>query len=302
MKKILITAATLLLIASVFTSCGRSELRGFNRTETGLHYRFYVKSDSPRAQIGDIIVGEMWVHIDEELNVTNAGNPDVLAQVELPHSDDLLYNLVMEAFQMIGVGDSVKFAICLDMLRGADSESRNPFIPEGNIMFYTFKVTGIYSPEEFELRMQMEQIIGEAIEAEMLAAFLEEEGVTAQPNDDGVYVIITNRGTGARATTGRMIQMHYVGRLIDGTVFDTSFEDVAREHGLFTPMRQYDPLEFPVGVGQMIPGMDNALVDMRAGTRATLIIPSNMAYGGHAMGMIPAFSTLIFDIEIVAVN
>jgi len=296
MKKILITAAALLLVAGIFTSCGRSELRGFSRTETGIHYKFYVKTDNPRAQIGDIIVAEIWVYVGDQLEFSNAGMPEPLFQVIPPmHEGDL-----MEALMMVGRGDSVKFAFCLETLR-----RHNPGMmedPDNDFLFYTIKIDGVYTEEEFEIRMQMEQMIGEAIEAEMLAAFLAEEGITARPNDDGVYVIVTNRGTGARATTGRMIQMHYVGRLIDGTVFDTSLEDVAREYGLFTPMRQYTPLEFPVGVGQVIPGMDNVLVDMRAGTRATLIIPSNMAYGGRAMDMIPAFSTLIFDIELVAVN
>jgi len=150
--------------------------------------------------------------------------------------------------------------------------------------------------------MEMEQMIGEAVEAEILAAFIEDEGITVRPNADGVYIITTRTGSGVRATRGRTIEMNYVGRLLDGTVFDTNLEDVARENGLFTPMRQYVPLPFQVGVGQVIQGMDNALVDMRAGSKVTLIIPSNMAYGSRNMDMIPPFSTLIFEVEIVAVN
>ncbi|MCL2413988.1 MAG: FKBP-type peptidyl-prolyl cis-trans isomerase [Bacteroidales bacterium] len=299
MKRILITAAALLLVAGMFTSCGRSELRGFSRTETGLHYKFYVKTDSPRAQVGEIIVGEIWMYQDDELLFSNEGNPMPLFQVGAPVYDAGLKDaLLEEALLMIGAGDSVKFAYRLEMFPHIWDEQ------EVDFLFHTIKVHGVYTEEEFEMRMQMEQMIGEAIEAEILAEFLAEEGITARPNDDGVYVIVTRRGSGAVASRGRNIQMHYVGRLIDGTVFDTSREDVAREYGLFTPMRDWVPLPFQAGMGQMIPGLDNAVIGMNVGTRATLIIPSNMAYGTHGMPQagIPGFSTLVFDIEIVAVN
>jgi FKBP-type peptidyl-prolyl cis-trans isomerase len=297
MKKILLAAATLFMVASVFTSCGgRSELRGFKKTKTGLHYKFHVKTDSPRAQLGDIIIAEIWVYLGEELEYTNAGAPEPMFQVlESQHTGDL-----MEALKMIGRGDSVTFAFNLDTLR-----KYNPGMmanEETRFLLYTIKVEGVYSEAEFEIKMEEDQIRGEVEDAERLAAYISEQGITVKPNADGVYMIVKTRGTGAPATKGKTILMNYTGRLLDGTIFDTSLENVAKEHDLWNPQRQYIPLEFPVGLGQVIPGMDNALVDMRVGTKATLIIPSNMAYGARATASIPAFSTLIFDIEIVGVK
>jgi FKBP-type peptidyl-prolyl cis-trans isomerase len=296
MKKILLAAAALLMVASVFTSCGRGELRGFKKTKNGLHYKFHVKTDSPRAQLGDIIIAEIWVYMGEELEYTNEGAPEPMFQVmESQHAGDL-----MEALMMIGAGDSVTFAFNLETLR-----QHNPGMPEdpnNKFLFYTIKVEGVYSEAEFEIKMEEDRIRGEVEEAERLAAYISEQGITVKPNADGVFVIVKTRGTGAVASRGKSIEINYIGRLLDGTVFDTSLEDVARESGLWTPEGRFEPLPFQVGVGQLIIGMDNALVDMRVGTKATLIIPSNVAYGARAQGSIPAFSTLVFDVEIVSVK
>jgi FKBP-type peptidyl-prolyl cis-trans isomerase len=304
MKKILLAATALLMMAGILTSCGGGQLKGFKKTKTGLHYKFHVKADSPRAEIGDIIVAEIWVHFgndvssisDDNLEYTNAGTPDPLFQVmESQYDGD-----IMEALRMIGAGDSVTFAFNLETMRkhnqGMMMEDDNKFL------FWTIKVDGVYSEEEFEIKMEEDQIRGEAEEQERIAAYISEEGITVKPNADGVYVIVHRRGTGAVATRGKNIEMNYTGRLLDGTIFDTSLESVAREHDLFMPGRDYVPLPFMVGVGQVIPGMDNAILDMRVGTKATLIIPSNVAYGARSQGNIPGFSTLIFDIEIVSVK
>jgi len=301
MRKILLTATALLIIASVLTSCGRGDIKGFRKTNSGLNYNFHVKTNSPKAQLGEIIIGEIWMYAGDELLFTNEGNPMPLFQVgDLMYDGAMKDSLLLEALLMIGVGDSVTFAYNLNMLR-----ENNPHIwgeRDEDFIFHTIKVERVYTEDEFEIWMAGEQIRAEAEEAAKLAVFISEQGITAKPNADGVYVIVERRGTGAQATRGKTIGINYIGRLVDGTVFDTSFETVAREEGLFAPGRPYEPLAFPVGAGNVIPGMDNALVDMRVGTKARLIIPSNVGYGGHAVPGIPAFSTLIFDIEVVSVR
>ncbi|MCL2682507.1 MAG: FKBP-type peptidyl-prolyl cis-trans isomerase [Bacteroidales bacterium] len=294
MRKILFVAAALLMTASILTSCGRGgKLKGFKRTESGLNYKFHIKTDSPRAQLDDIIIAEIWMYLGEELEYTNAGSPEPMFQVMEPqHPGDL-----MEALQMIGTGDSVTFAFNLNEMRKYD-----PTVPEEDAthVFYTIKVHGIYTLEEFQAKMEADQIAGELEEAARLQAYISEKGITVKPNADGVYVIIKTRGTGAVAAQGKTISLNYTGSLLDGTVFDTSFETIAKENDI--PRFSFEPLEFLVGAGRMIPGLDNAVVGMRVGTKATLIIPSNMAYGSRPHGPIPAFSPLVFDIEIVGVK
>jgi len=95
-------------------------------------------------------------------------------------------------------------------------------------------------------------------------------------------------GGGALAVD-RRATVHYTGWLENGTQFDSS-HDRAR------------PFSFPVGAGRVIKGWDERVATMRVGGRRRLIVPSRLGYGDRAVGPIPAGSTLIFDVELIAVE
>jgi len=97
-------------------------------------------------------------------------------------------------------------------------------------------------------------------------------------------------GTGAVATAGKTVTVNYVGMLPDGTVFDAS-----ANHG--------QPFSFTLGAGQVIKGWDQGVEGMKVGGKRQLIIPPALAYGNQEVGgVIPANSTLIFEIELVNVQ
>ncbi|MEE6208952.1 FKBP-type peptidyl-prolyl cis-trans isomerase [Salarchaeum sp. III] len=93
--------------------------------------------------------------------------------------------------------------------------------------------------------------------------------------------------------TGDTVTFEYVGRLDDGTVFDTSRESVATEEGLAEeqPDREYDPLTAEVGAGQVIEGMEDGLVGLDAGETETLTIPPEEAYGEWSEERVQEFET-----------
>ena len=97
-------------------------------------------------------------------------------------------------------------------------------------------------------------------------------------------------GSGAEASPGRVVSVHYTGRLLDGTEFDTS-----RERG--------EPIEFRLGTGDVIPGWDEGIKGMRVGGIRELTIPSAMAYGAEGRGdVIPPNAPLWFEVELVGVQ
>ncbi len=103
------------------------------------------------------------------------------------------------------------------------------------------------------------------------------------------YKILQN-GDGKQATKGAMVSVHYKGQLLDGTVFDSSY-------------KRKQPIDFAIGVGQVIPGWDEGIQLLKVGDKARLVIPSDLAYGAQgAGGVIPPDATLIFDVELMNVK
>lgn len=135
---------------------------------------------------------------------------------------------------------------------------------------------------EREKRLAKEKATAKA-ELDKLAAGFDE-------TSSGLRYKIIQKGAGKRAEKGQMVSVHYKGQLSDGTVFDSSY-------------KRNKPLDFQVGVGQVIPGWDEGICLLHVGDKARLVIPSNLAYGAAgAGGVIPPNATLIFDVELMDVR
>lgn len=118
-----------------------------------------------------------------------------------------------------------------------------------------------------------------------------EEGKPVQTTKTGMKYVVLEEGTGAKPKKGDKVTAEYTGWLADGTQFDTS-----KDHG--------GTFELAVGEGQVIPGWDEALLDMKVGERRKLVIPPELAYGaqGTPGGPIPPNATLTFEVKLVKVN
>ncbi len=117
---------------------------------------------------------------------------------------------------------------------------------------------------------------------------------SAAPSDAASQLQITDEvvGTGAVAEAGDNVTVNYVGSLTDGKVFDAS-----ANHGT-------EGFVFTLGAGQVIQGWDQGIVGMKEGGKRKLIIPAALAYGDQEVGggIIPANSTLIFEVELLKVQ
>lgn len=118
-----------------------------------------------------------------------------------------------------------------------------------------------------------------------LAENAKKEGVTTLPS--GLQYEVIKEGNGKKPSATDRVQCHYEGTLIDGTIFDSS-------------IKRGEPAVF--GVNQVIKGWVEALQLMQEGAKWRLYIPYDMAYGEHGAGeMIPPYSALIFDVELIKV-
>lgn len=120
---------------------------------------------------------------------------------------------------------------------------------------------------------------------EYLANNAKEEGVKV--TESGLQYLVVKEGNGKKPGPNDVVTVHYTGRLIDGTVFDSSVE-------------RGEPATF--AVGQVIPGWVEGLQLMSEGSAYRLFIPSELAYGEHGSGPIQPNSTLIFDVQLLKVG
>jgi FKBP-type peptidyl-prolyl cis-trans isomerase len=126
-------------------------------------------------------------------------------------------------------------------------------------------------------------------ELETLQDYITSHNITTEPTESGLYYIETHEGTGAQAETGDIATVNYSGTYLDGEEFDSSYD-------------KGKPFEFTLGLGEVIAGWDEGIAYMKEGGKATLIIPSSLAYGANGAGSIPGYTSLIFEVELVDVK
>ena len=171
-----------------------------------------------------------------------------------------------------------------------DKVEQNDIIKKVKIVRIGEAANSFNAPENFE------NYISEKSEADILRAEAEKESLEKlsegmQETESGLKYKISKEGTGPNAKKDDLLSVHYSLQLVDGSEIDSSFTRGA-------------PIEFTCGVGQVIKGWDEAMQLLNKGSKARLIIPSELGYGavGAGNGVIPPNATLIFDVELVDIK
>ena len=190
-----------------------------------------------------------------------------------PHLDGkhTVFGKVVEGQDIVDAvaqGDTID---TLEIVRqGADAESWNAIEA-----FRTFEGAR-------EKRLAEEKAAAEAAIEKIAAGF--------EKTESGLRYQFIHQGKGQKPQTGQTVSVHYKGQLTDGTVFDSSY-------------KRNQPIDFPIGTGQVIPGWDEGIQLLGVGDKARLVIPPDLAYGARgAGGVIPPNATLVFDVELVEIK
>jgi FKBP-type peptidyl-prolyl cis-trans isomerase FkpA len=142
-----------------------------------------------------------------------------------------------------------------------------------------------------------------AEDVQLIEEYLKDNNLTAERlTSYDLYYITEDQGAGEKPENGQNISVNYVGKFLDGKVFDTSIESVAKDEDIFNESRTYEPFSFTLGRRQVILGWDVGMKLINEGGKATLLLPSYMAYGPRGTGSIPANTVLLFEVELVSIN
>jgi len=277
-----------LAVACVFSFNACSKYKGFKQDkETGIYYKFYVQNkDSVQAQTGDAVSLMYQLALKDSILVPMMPIQELI-------KESFYKGDVYDAIRMMHVGDSATFILDADTFfhyMGGE----NPF--DEKELYFTFKLTELMPKAEVDAMMQaqeeqynayMEQ--ARAAEDSTMQEYIAKNKIKVAPTASGLYFISKKAGNGAQAVAGQRVFVHYTGKLLDGTKFDSSYD-------------RGEPIDFVLGSGQVIPGWDEGIAMMKVGEKAVLLIPSKLAYGERGNQVIPPCAPLVFDVELVKVG
>ena len=304
-KKNQIAILFVALLAVIITSCGKSKYPGFKETDNGLYYKFHIQNkDAKKAQLGDIIVGEINFRNADSILSSTKGVPQRILRVDsVKFKGD--FN---EGLLLMGIGDSATFIVSADSLY--KGMKLPPFFKTGDMCYFDIKIKELVSKADFEKERNeamanQQKMIEEAKtnEPKELEKYLSDNKIKVKPTESGLYFIEIKKGAGAKAEKGKKVKVNYTGKLTNGNIFDTSVEAEAKNANVYNEKRLYEPFEFTLGEGQVIPAWDEAISMMKVGGKAKLVIPSKLGYGERGAGnAIPPCAVLVFEVELIAVK
>lgn len=313
MKNLLITIGA--AVAMIFASCGgESPFPGYDAAENGTYFKLHTKgAGTTSVDTGGAVFLKLKFKTEKDsvfLDVNYGSNkPSYPMRVEkAAFKGDF-----MDMFLRLHAGDSATFFISLDSLKKYYKEEF-VFEPKYDSMKYlgfALKVDSVFTRAQVEvirtkaeteqkaqqeLAMKMQAVMmpiqqkAKEVEpmlkkkdATLLKPYLAANKITAKPDENGVYYQEILPGTGNPFVPGTIVSVRYVGKYLDGTLFDTN-----------TLIEGQPPMTFQIGDGRLIPGFTNSVAKMKKGGKSTFILPPKMGYNDSL--------TRVFDVEVVDVR
>ncbi len=271
----------LVAAATILTSCNKMET-----TENGVEYKIITHQDDARmVDSADILLVNLRIvteNSDSVILETYTTNTPRYIPAEEP--------VLKGVFAALAKGDSAEVWVNADTLFQKSFGSEKPKnMVDGERVKFTITLVDVFSQQEMQQK-QMQQM-NEFIQKDSVAfeSFLATKQ-NVQTTASGLKYVVVKKTNGKQATKGSKVSMMYRGTLLNGEEFDGNMNG------------DRPPLDFTIGLGQVIPGWDEGVSLMKEGEEYTFIIPWRLAYGERGAGPIPPFSSLVFDVKLVKIN
>ncbi len=284
---------------TVTKSKARPASGGFSKTADNLEYKTIVHGKGTTTpQMGDVVEFEINQRIDDSLmynsKVNNMGKP-----VSFPIQESVVKGDLMAGIRLMKVGDSTIFRVPLDSLAARSKQPKPEWANKNAYVIWEVKLLNIKTKAEVEAEMRKKQEEAAAhvkeqaaIDDKLIQEYLQQKGITnAKKTASGLYYIITKEGSGPNPKARQKVTVNYTGYNMKGEKFDSNVD---------TAFHHVEPFKFDLGTRSVIAGWDEGIALLNKGSKATLLIPSGLAYGERSRGpQIPANAILLFDIELL---
>lgn len=294
------------LLMLLCVACNKSE----KETPSGLKFKIVKAGDGVLPKPGEIIVFN-YIHKDSKDSIWSNSFKEPFPQA-MPIGDSLSIASeggLIQMFRLLSKGDSVVTTLSIADFFKDVARVPMPQEYDSSLTFtFTFKIYNVMSREDFTAYQQewLEKQSKEQLEKDIaiLDEYLSKNNIQAQKTESGLRYVITQQGKGENGKSGQISTVNYTGYLLDGTYFDSSVKSVAEAKGIYNAMREpYTPYDITIDQTNVIKGWHEALKLLNKGSKATIYLPSPLAYGPQQRNeTIKANSILVFDLEIVDIK
>ena len=289
MKRIyLLFAMACLLTMMLFTACTQ-KFPGYKKTQSGLYYKFHSQNTSAtQPQLSDFMKVDMACYLNDSLYYDWQGaQHEVYTQLR----DPIFKGDLQEAYAMMHVGDSASFYVKADSVAALYYEQDPNVVglkPE-DYFRYEVKLVEVKSEEAFMAELEMMKEMMKEASRKALEDYITANNINVTPEPSGVYIIPLEKGKGRCPVKGEKVELDFSATLLDGQSVGSTYDSPEK-------------LSFVLGEGNTIQGWEEVVPKMHLGEHVKAIIPFDLAYGEHALGSIPAYSNLVYDIKLLKIT
>lgn len=271
-------------------------VNGWTEVSNGLQFRIWKDVPGDKPQVGDFITLHTRARVgDSVLFSSRQANNNEPFELQVRPPQQPRFDL-MEGFQLLSEGDSATFRMPLDTVLALGAPEL-PWMKKGGVMWFDQDVVIVKQKKQADAFKEKAQKGLAQMKADSIAInkYFKANNITGtKRHPSGLYYKINTPGTGDTAKSGQKVTVNYTGKTIEGKKFDSNV-DSAFNH--------VQPFSFTLGQGQVIPGWDIGVSLMKKGSKATLFIPSPLAYGERSPSAeIPKNGILIFDVEVTKIE
>ena len=278
-----------LIFSGLFFSC-TNPYSGYRKASENIYYKLLMVGEQEQCcHFGDYVTANI-AYITMNDSVFFSGiRKFKLAEPDFPGSIDKCFTLMCKH-------DSMQFIIsALDFFEKTLQNIVPDYLSADGKMKIAIHLLDVQTTDEYEREkeafLHWIEDLGE-YEKVLLKQYIRDAKIEIPPMEDGIYYIVQQTGMGPLVASGDTVVIHYEGSFLNGKLFDST-------------RRRNDPLQFVYGhQWQVIGGLEKAIGKMHEGDKALVIIPSELAFGakGSVVGIVPPFTPVVFEIELINVK